>query len=253
MKRPADQMDIQPSISLSHAAALRRRMDVVANNIANMNTSGFRREDSLFAAAPTRVGGNVPMPLRQANHVIDLGLSMDRKAGPMVATGSQLDIAIEGEHWLAVESPDGDTAYTRAGHLQVLPTGELALSSGEIVLGEGGLVIALSEDETDISIGTDGTVSTSEGIAGRIELWAFQDGARPARLGGGLYRAEAIPVDATETNIRAGMIEGSNVEPIGEMTKMIDILRSYQASQSLNDKINDLRSRSIERLGRVTP
>ncbi len=245
-------MDIQPSISLSHATALRRRMDVVANNIANMNTSGFRREDSMFSAAPTRVGGDVPMALRQANHVIDLGLTMDRKSGPMVATGSPLDIAIEGEHWLAVEGPGGTPAYTRAGHLQILPTGELALSSGEIVLGEGGSAITLSDDDRNIEIGPDGTVSSSQGIAGRIELWALAAGARPQALGGGLYSAEAAPVEAADTRIRAGMIEGSNVEPIAEMTRMIDILRSYQASQSLNDKINDLRSRSIERLGRVS-
>lgn len=245
-------MDIQPSISLSHAAALRRRLDVVANNIANMNTAGFRREDTMFGTHATRIAGDLPPSMTRAAHIMDLGLSFDRKAGRMIPTGSPLDIAIDGDGWLAVEGPDGRPAYTRAGHLQVLPTGELALSSGDIVRGEGGAPILFAPDETEIDIGPDGTVTTPEGIAGRIELWAFRPGTAPERLGGSLYRGLADPVDAASTRLRAGFIEGSNVEPIAEMTRMIDILRSYQSGQRLSDKISELRSQAVERLGRVT-
>lgn len=244
-------MDIQSYVSLSHQMALQRRLDVVANNIANMNTAGFRREDTMFEAVRERTGGDMPLSAQTVNYVLDRGLTLDRKAGPLVATGSPLDIAIEDEFWLPVAAADGDMAFSRGGHLQVLPTGELALASGEIVLGEGGAPIVLAPDDHDIDIGADGQVTSSNGPAGRIELWRFAEGSRPTRLGNGLMRAEALPALPGEARVRAGMIESSNVDAVAETVRMIEILRAYQSSQKLNERIIDIRERAIQRLGRV--
>ena len=244
-------MDLQPAVSLSHLGALRRRLDVVANNIANMNTAGFQREDTMFTAALTRTKGPGSAQLDRVHSVVDLGTLTARKAGPLVPTGSSLDIAVEGDGWIAVDAADGRPAYTRAGHLKVLASGELALRSGEIVRGEGGAPILLAPEDTGIDISADGTVSSSNGVAGRIELWKLADGAQPQRLGGALVRADAAPMEPGSIRIRSGMIEGSNVEPIAEMTRMIDILRSYQSSQSMAEKARDLRADAARRLGRV--
>lgn len=250
-KRKASRVDVQSYVSLSHQMALQRRLDVVANNIANMNTAGFRREDTLFTSSRERLGGDMPLSVQSVNYVLDRGLTLDSNAGPLTQTGNPLDIAIEGDFWLPVAANDGLPAYSRGGHLQVLPTGELALSTGEIVLGEGGAPIVLAPDDTDIEIGPDGEVSASEGPAGRLELFRFAADARPRRIGSGLMRAEAVPAAPGEARIRPGMIEGSNVAAIAETTRMIEILRAYQSSQRLNERVNDIRERAIQRLGRV--
>lgn len=243
-------MDVQSHVALSSQMALQRRLDVVANNIANVNTAGYKRENIVFNAAERSMPG-VRGTGRNVAYVIDRGTAQDHAQGELVVTDNPLDVAIVGDAYISVRAPSGQLAYTRNGRLQILASGELGLASGETVVDERGQSIILDPDDTQITIGRDGLVTTSEGERGRITLVRFADKARLTKLGNSLVTGPAQPIEPGSSELRAGMVEGSNVSPIVETTQMIDILRAYQAMQQLTDRTNEIRGRAIERLGRV--
>lgn len=230
--------------------ALRRRLDVVANNMANVNTAGYKRENVVFTAAERTMPGVRGLG-RNVAYVIDHGTAQDHGQGELIATDNPLDIAIVGDAYLTVRTESGGTAYTRSGRLQILAGGALGLSTGETVVDERGQSIFIDPDDQQVMISRDGLVSSSEGERGRIALARFPEGATLTKLGNALVTGTAEPVDPDDVELRAGMIEASNVSPIAETTQMIDILRAYQSMQRLTDRTNEIRGRAIERLGRV--
>jgi flagellar basal-body rod protein FlgF len=243
-------VDVQSHIALSSQMALRRRLDVVANNIANVNTAGYKRENVVFNVAERTMPG-VRGHGRHVAYVIDRGSAQDHRQGELIVTDNPLDVAIVGDAYLAVRTAAGQIAYTRNGRLQILAGGELGLSSGETIVNDRGQSIILDPDDTQVSIGRDGLVTTSEGERGRIAMARFADNARLQKLGNTLVVGDALPLEPGDAELRPGMIEGSNVSPIAETTQMIEILRAYQSMQKLIDRTNDIRGRAIERLGRV--
>jgi len=250
-------MDISSYILLSHEQALRRRLDIAANNMANSNTIGFRRERPVFHEAVERMektpGNDLPRDSRAASFVLDYRTRQDNRIGEFQATGNPLDIMIEGQGWLAVEAPGGDTAYTRAGFLKVNDAGELVSSGGLPVLDDGGrpLVIPL-EERVSLSIGSDGTVASINGPLGRIGVTVFEDESVLTPRGDGLTDGVGGRVlGAQETRIGSGGVESSNVQPIVETTELVDILRTYQASMRMTAALDDMRKRAIERLSRL--
>ena len=246
-------MDISSYVLLSHEQALRRRLDVVANNMANVSTAGFRREQPVFHEYVERGREGMTEAARDVSFVLDYGAVHDTTPGAFQATGNPLDVMVDGPGYLTVEAPGGGTAYTRAGLLRVLETGELATSTGQRVLGEGGQPIAVpAEQAAHVRVTEDGTVMGTQGPLGRITVTVFDNEAAVAPRGDGLLTGEGgRQLGAAETRLRSGGIEASNVQPIVETTAMIEILRSYQTSQRMADGINDMRKRAIERLGRV--
>ena len=243
-------MDVQSHIALSSQMALRRRLDVVANNIANVNTAGYKRENTVFNVAERSMPG-VRGALRHVAYVLDRGTAQDHRQGELVVTDNPLDVAVVGDAYIAVRTPSGALAYTRNGRLQILAGGELGLASGETVVNDRGQSIILDPDDTQVTIGRDGLVTTSQGERGRITLARFADDAKLTKLGDTLVTGDTLAVEPGSAELRAGMIEGSNVSPIAETTQMIDILRSYQSMQRLTERTNEIRGRAIERLGRV--
>ena len=245
-------MDISSYVLLSHEQALRRRLDIAANNMANMSTAGFKREKPVFHEFVETSADAMVDDAKKTSFVLDYGAVHDTSMGAFQATGNPLDVMIDGPGYLAVQAPGGGTAYTRAGMLKVLDSGELATSAGHRVLGEGGQPIIIPPDEmTNLSIGPDGTVSGKIGPLGRIAVTTFADEATLASRGDGLMAGQGgRELGAEATKLRAGGIEGSNVEPIVETTDMVEILRAYQTSQRMNDDMSDMRKRAIDRLGR---
>jgi flagellar basal-body rod protein FlgF len=243
-------VDVQSHIALSSQMALRRRLDVVASNIANVNTAGYKRENVVFNVAERSMPG-VRGQGRHVAYVLDRGTAQDHRQGELIVTDNPLDVAVVGDAHIAVRTASGEVAYTRNGRLQILAGGELGLSSGETVVNDRGQSIVLDPDDTQVTIGRDGLVTTSDGERGRIALARFADDAKLAKLGNTLVTGDALPVEPDSVELRAGMIEGSNVSPIAETTQMIEILRAYQTMQKLTDRTNDIRGRAIERLGRV--
>jgi flagellar basal-body rod protein FlgF len=246
-------VDISAYVLLSHEQALRRQLDTVANNMANVGTIGFRREQPVFQEMLKRSDSTLTRDARQAHFVLDFGAVHDTTQGAFQATGNALDLAIQGPGYLAVALPDGGTAYTRAGNLKILEGGVIATANGIPVRGEGGQPITVPPEAMGrVSIAADGTVAGPEGPLGRIAVTVFEDEGRVDPRGDGLMEAtNGRELAAAETKLRTGGLEGSNVQPIIETTHMIEIMRAYQTSQRMVDGISDMRKRAIERLGRA--
>lgn len=247
-------MDISSYVLLSHEQALQRRLDVTANNMANTSTVGFKREQPVFHEYVER---GADTPVRSANttsYVLDYGAIHDTGMGAFQSTGNPLDVMIDGPGYLTVEAPDGGTAFTRAGFVKVLPSGDLATAGGQRLLDAEGKPINAPPDQlANLSIASDGSVVGPQGVLGRLAVTVFADEAGVSPRGDGMMTGtggRALP--AAETKLISGGVEGSNVQPIVETTAMVEILRSYQSSQRLSQTINDMRKNAIDRLGRFT-
>lgn len=247
-------MDISSYVLLSQEQALRRRLDIVANNLANTSTVGFKREQPQFHEYVERADDAIIDDARTTSFVLDFHAIHDLAPGAFLPTSNPLDVMIEGPGYLAVELPDGaGTAYTRAGFVNVLETGELANAGGQRLLDEAGQPIIVPPEQAGrISIAADGSVMGTNGALGRLAVTVFDDETNLAPRGDGLYSgAQGRILAAEETKLRSGGVEGSNVQPIVETTAMIDILRSYQNSVRMAESLNDLRKRALDRLGRI--
>jgi flagellar basal-body rod protein FlgF len=247
-------MDISSYVLLSHEQALRRRLDVTANNMANSSTVGFKREQPVFHEYVEQSGDPSVPSARATSYVLDYGAIHDTGMGAFQPTGNPLDVMIEGPGYLTVEAPGGGTAYTRAGFVKVLPSGDLATSGGRRLLDAAGKPINVPYEQfPDISIASDGSVSGRDGVLGRLAVTVFADETGVAPRGDGLMAGTGGRVlTAAETKLTTGGVEGSNVQPIVETTAMVEILRSYQSSQRLAQAMDDMRKNAIDRLGRFT-
>jgi flagellar basal-body rod protein FlgF len=246
-------MDVSSFVLLSHEQALRRQMDVAANNMANTNTVGFKREQPLFHEYVEQVQDAPVEDAKKTSFVLDFGAIHDTRQGAFQATGNPLDVMIDGPGYLNVQTPEGGVAYTRAGFIKVLDTGELATSGGQKILDENGRTITVPPDRmSSIAITPDGSVVTSDGPVGRIAVTNFADENMVSPRGDGMMTGTGGRfMAAAQTKLRTGGVEASNVEPIVETTNMVEILRSYQTSQRMSENLADMRKGAINRLGRI--
>jgi flagellar basal-body rod protein FlgF len=245
-------VDISSYVLLSQEQALRRRLDVAANNLANMNTVGFKREKPVFREYVEQGETTVTPDAKKTSYVLDYGAVHDATAGAFQLTDNPLDVMIEGPGYLSVEAPGGGTAYTRAGYIKVLESGELATAGGQKLLGEGGKPISVPPESAGrLSITGDGTVMGPDGPLGRLTVTVFNEANLDPRGDGMMNGREGRELSAAETRLKSGGVEGSNVNAIVETTDMVEILRAYQTSMNLNESMSDLRKKAIDRLGRV--
>ena len=248
-------MDVSSYVLLSHEQALRRRLDVTANNMANSSTVGFKREQPVFHEYVEQSGDASVPTAATTSYVLDYGAIHDSSMGAFQSTGNPLDVMIDGPGYFGVEAPGGgDAAYTRAGFVKVLGSGDLATAGGQRLLGDNGKPINVPpEQQVNLTIASDGSVMSGANVLGRLAVTVFPDEATVAPRGDGLMAGSAGRIlIAAETKLSAGGVEGSNVQPIFETTAMVDILRSYQSSQRLSQSMDDLRKNAIDRLGRFT-
>jgi flagellar basal-body rod protein FlgF len=237
-------------IGLSRQMALQRQMDVVANNIANLNTSGFKAEKLLFEEymMPVARDRDFAFSDQRLSFTQDWATIHDMSVGTLTSTGNPLDVALEGEGFLVVETAQGER-YTKSGALAINANGTLVDMSGNPVLSEQGQV-QFTPTESEISIGADGTISTSEGTKGRLRVVEFADPQAATRDGNNLWSG-GDPQLATETRVVQGAIEKSNVSGVAEMTQMIRIQRAYQSAASMSERQDDMRRSAIQRLGQL--
>lgn len=239
-------------VGLSRQMTLRRELDVVANNIANADTNGFKVEQLL-------VGAELGDRARNAfirpgvSFVLDNGVGRDFSAGALSQTGRSLDFAIEGDGAFFKVQDGTSEAYTRDGAFTLDPTGRLTTKQGQAVLGESGEIV-LDTTLGEISVGADGTITQDDQVVGRLAVVRFESLGALEKGGDGLYRnaSNAVATEAPEAQIRQGMLEGSNVNPILEITNLIEIQRAYESVTRMIENTNDLSRRSVERLGRVS-
>jgi flagellar basal-body rod protein FlgF len=248
-------MDNALLVGLSRQVALQRELDVIANNLANINTNGFKGESVQFEeylSSPARAD-SFPLADRRVSFVQDRSTIADFSQGPLAQTGSPLDVAISGDGFLVVDTPGGER-YTRNGALSRSASGDLVTSEGYRVRGANG-AIQFDQNDSDILIARDGAISVTNGgqIAdrGKLRLVRFADPQKLTKEGLSLYSAggqQPQAVTAT-TSLQQGMVEKSNVSPVLEMGRMIEVTRAYTSLANLMVRTDDLRRTAINKLG----
>jgi flagellar basal-body rod protein FlgF len=246
-------------VGLSRQMTLERQVDVVANNIANINTNGFKADRSLFEEylRSNAHEDTFSVADRRVSFVQDRGTYRDFSQGPTEQTKNPLDVAIAGNAFLVVQTAAGER-YTRDGGLQINPQGQLVTASGDAVLGTGGPIVFQSTDH-DITIGGDGGISVREGanrvdsLRGKLRLVSFTQAQSLLKEGSNLYSAGegAAPQPAVNARVQQGYIEKSNVNSVVEMSHMIEVNRAYTQMATLLQTQSDLHKSAIEKLADV--
>lgn len=236
-------------VGLTAQMALRRNMEIIANNLANVSTSGFKRESPVFEELLVPVDGDTTdSSVKEVSFVKNWGVLRDMSVGSLAQTGSPLDVAIEAKGFFVVNTAAGER-YTRDGHFKIDSEGRIVTADGDPVSSEGG-EITIPRGQTEIKIANDGTVSTERGVAGKFRIVDLPQGSLK-KEGKNLYSADAPPIEPEKTSVLQGMIERSNVEPVFEMTKMIEVLRAYQHSTETLNATDETMRRAVQRLGEV--
>lgn len=246
-------MDNSLLVSLSQQLASFRSMDVIANNLANASTPGFKRESARFEEYISQVRpAEDQTGMQSVSFVKDAGIFRDLSQGELSHTGARLDVALNGNGYFMVQTPAG-MRYTRDGHFSLDANGQLVTSEGFPVQGDGG-PITITPDDGDINIGTDGTVSSvlngNANQIGKLQVVDFADDTALTKEGSNLYSTTQLANPAT-ASVQQGMLEGSNVQPVIEITRMIDVTRAYQMTATLSSSQEDLLRKAISQLGAV--
>jgi len=246
-------------IGLSRQTTLERQLDVISNNIANVNTTGYKADQSLFEEFLTSgahednfVGND-----RKVSYVQDRGTYRDFSQGALQQTSNPLDVAVDGEAFMAVQTAGGER-YTRDGNLQLNGQGQLVTVSGDAVLGNAGPIIFQPTDH-DINISPDGTITVVEGAArtdtirGKLRLVSFADAQSLLKQGNNLYAAgnAAAAQPDLKATVKQGYVEKSNVNAVGEMGRMIEVTRTYSQIANLLQQQSDLHKNAINQLAEV--
>ncbi|MFM2057144.1 MAG: flagellar basal body and hook protein [Pseudomonadota bacterium] len=223
-------MDRMIYLSMSGAKATMQRQDVLSNNLANASTTGFRAELQAFRAVPLEGSG-----ASTRVSILETSTGYDQQSGPISATGRSLDVAMQGNAWLAVQGFDGTEAYTRAGGLDVNAEGLLVTQNGHTVLGDGGPITLPANARVEVA--ADGTVSAAVGQGkpqpvGKLKLVTPE--APLQRGDDALFRAPGgeLPADPT-ARLQAGALEGSNVSAIENMVAMISAARQFESQMKM--------------------
>lgn len=238
-------METTTYIALSSQGALRREMDAIAHNLANMNTTGFKGEHMMFVDHVQRSRSADFIADQRLSFVRDVASFTDTTEGPIEQTGNTLDAAIHGDGYFAVQTPDGEQ-YTRSGNFRLDNGGQLVTQDGLPVLSNAGVPITFAPEDTTITISGDGTVSTENGTLGKLRIVTFDNNQDLQNTGSGLYSTTQQPVDNLNPEVVQGALEKSNIQAILEMTRMIEVNREYTQAQKLLDS-EDERIRKMVR------
>ena len=241
--------------ALSGGVVQLRRLEVLANNLANVNTAGFKRDRLIVAERP---GADAPADSFDSvldRSVVSGGSAADEQGtypdlsqGPTIRTGNPLDVALVGEGFLALETPSGPM-LTRDGRLALAGDGTLVTATGYPVAGEWG-TISLPDNAETIEITPDGDVLVDGDSMGRLRIVRPTDPTKLSKLGGGLWDpGDAGVTDVEEPEVVQRFVEGSNVEPVTMLVELIQAQRSFEAGQQMIRAHKDMDDQSIRKLG----
>jgi flagellar basal-body rod protein FlgF len=241
-------MDSPGYVILSRLTLQNRATQVLAHNLANADTPGFRALRPVFAEVLQRQDAGAPPGGRRVAFVQDRATWREMDLGAMQVTGNPLDVAITGEGFFAVETPRGER-YTRAGRFSLGEGGRIVDMEGNPVLNAEGAPIALAPNDTRIEILGDGTVRSENGALGRLRVVRFDDVQALRAEGDRLFEAAgADPVAIERPALRQGVLEGSNVRPILEMTRLTAELREFQFAAQFAEREGERLSTAVERI-----
>lgn len=231
-------------VALNRQAGLLKELETVAQNIANASTSGYRREGVVFSEFVAGTGRNSnSLSIGHAN-----GRHVDLTQGALKQTNGTFDFAIEGEGFFLVATPDGDQ-LTRAGVFTPSPDGILVAPDGAALLDAGGAPVLVPAGAASIAVGADGTLSADGQPIAQIGLWGPADPMNMTRSAGARFDpgGQAVPLETGR--ILQGFIEGSNVDPVAELTRMIEVQRAYELGTSFLDREDERVRTSIRIMG----
>jgi flagellar basal-body rod protein FlgF len=231
--------------ALTRQNGLQRELHLLANNIANSSTTGYRREGVLFSEFVQRLDGTEASLSMAAANARQTYLTQ----GALAPTGGALDLAIEGDGFFLIETPQGER-LTRAGHFQTNGDGEMVTPDGYPVLDEGGARIFVPVDAGQLAIARDGTVSVDGDPLAQIALVRPVDAAELRRAPGVLLEPTGELLPADDAVVHQGFLEESNVDPISEMARLIAVQRAYELGQSFLDREDERIRNVVQTLGR---
>jgi flagellar basal body rod protein FlgG len=244
------------NLTIAAASGLRSRMeslDVLANNLANSGTTGFKR-DQEFYGVYSSADSNDPMNGGPSSTLPTIEKQWtDFSAGTMQDTGNALDVALNGDGFLAVNGPNG-TLYTRAGNLKVLPTGDLATNDGYPLRSVGGGTIQVTSGKP-IAISSDGTVQQNGQSIGQMEIVSFQSTNSLEKVGSTCFQDTDVknpPVAATNVTVQQGKVEGSNVPVAEAAMRLVGVMRQFEMLQKAIGVSNDMDTKTIQEVARVS-
>jgi flagellar basal-body rod protein FlgF len=245
-------MDNALYVGLSKQMVLKREMDIVANNIANADTTGFKFESLMTKEVPGppafTLGGPKPIKFVGAD-----GVARDFSQGNLRRTDAPLDLAIDGQGFFKITTKAGER-FTRDGRFRTDDNGRVTTQGGDPVADEGGGEITIDISKPgEISISPDGVVSQGTDRVGKVGVFKFGSLSALEKTGDNLYQnaSNQQPVAAPDAKIRQGMLEASNVNPILQITKMVEVSRAYEQVTQMMSAEADLSRNSVARLGRL--
>ena len=232
--------------SVETMLAQTQRLNQVSNNLANVDTNGYKRDnitfwEMLFTASDNR------QRVGKALQVIT-----SHQSGPAEQTNNPLDLAIDGEGFFRIQTPQG-VRYTRAGNFHLNNQGQITTANGHLLLGAGGPVVV---DGDKLVIDPTGRVLVDDQEVNQLTLATFADFKDLEKEGNNLFRAKGLEVQEQVTQdaaIQQGFLEGSNVDAVTELTEMIDILRAFESQQRAISIVDDLNNQAIRSVGKLTP
>lgn len=246
-------MNIGMYQSAASLTALERWQDAVSQNITASQVSGFKKRTVEFTGTPmgeinVGAGGETQT---QTGILPKATYGVNFQAGETHPTQRLLDVALQGEGFFQVQTPDGQMAFTRAGEFHIRPDRTLVTKEGAAVLSDGGSPITLSTQGGDIAIGDDGLVTQGETQLGRIGVVKFADNSRLLPIGGGFFMAPSgvEPTGVDKPQVLQGYLESSNVTPLREMVALVQIARAYEANQKLITNRDQTLQKTLESLG----
>jgi flagellar basal-body rod protein FlgF len=246
-------MDNTLLVSVSQQVAAYDSMDTIANNLANISTPGFKRDSTIFEEYVQQAKpAEDETGQQKISFVWNAGTARDLSSGRIEQTNAPLDLAINGKGYFVVQTANGPR-YTRDGHFTIDSAGKLVTEDGDPVQGTGGS-ITITPQDGDIFVSRDGTITgggttpSSPSTLGKLQLVQFDNETQLSKEGATLYSTTQATQPAPSATIRQGAIESSNVEPVVEMSHMIEVMRAYQAVSNIMQSRDDLKRQAIDKL-----
>ena len=235
-------------IALSRLDAQQRTMDVIAGNIANANTVGYKSERVLFSDFLVRQKDTHTAPGGEVlSFTQDRATYRDHSAGSLTQTGNPLDLALGSSGYFSVQTPNG-TRLTRSGRFGLLPDGTVADASGNALLDTSGSPIQLPAGDSRVQVAADGTISGDSGQIAKVGVVDVGDVNRLFPEGGRLFRSDITPQPASQPKIVQGAVEESNVQPITELTHMMQTERDFQFVSQFVQSEGDRQQSAIDKI-----
>lgn len=235
-------MDNGLYIALSRQVTLFRDLEATANNIANINTTGYNAEKLAFDdyLVDSKLEGKLNQKIAFTSDPISY---RDTSNGPLKVTGNTFDLAINGPGYFSIQTPLG-TRYSKAGNFQIDANSTLVTPDGYPVLSTDGATVVIPDDATNVLVREDGAVTVGDQEVGRVGVSEFGNEQALKRLGNNFYSSDEVPLPATQSRVLQGTLEGSNVSGVSELVRIVKLERAAGSTAKYVEIQYDLQRKS---------